>query len=39
MDFPAIVAGREVFLCWETDEDTVEHWHDLDTGFAGRERL
>ena len=39
VDFPAIIAGREVFLCWELDEETVEHWHDLDSGFAGRERL
>lgn len=39
IDFPAIIAGREVFLCWEEDEDDIEFWHDLDTGFAGRERL
>jgi hypothetical protein len=39
IDFPAIIAGREVFLCWEQDEDDIEHWHDLDTGYAGREKL
>ncbi len=39
IDFPAIIGGREVFLCWEQDEDDVEFWHDLDTGFTGRERL
>lgn len=39
VDFPAIVGGKEVFLCWEKDETDVEFWHDLDTGFAGRERL
>lgn len=39
VDFPALLDGREVFLCWEEDEADVEHWHDLDTGFAGRERL
>ena len=39
IDFPAIIGGREVFLCWESDEDDVEFWHDLETGFAGRERL
>lgn len=37
VDFPAIIAGREVFLCWERDEDSVEFWHDLDTGYSGRE--
>jgi len=39
VDFPAIIGGREVFLCWEQDEEDVEFWHDLDTGFTGRERL
>jgi len=39
IDFPAILGGREVFLCWEKDEDDIEFWHDLDTGYAGREKL
>jgi hypothetical protein len=39
VDFPAVIAGREVFLCWEEDEDNIEFWHDLDTGYAGRARL
>jgi hypothetical protein len=39
LDFPAIIGGREVFLCWESDEEAVEFWHDLETGFGGRERL
>lgn len=39
VDFPAIIGGREVFLCWEQDEEDIEHWHELDSGYAGRERL
>jgi hypothetical protein len=39
VDFPHLRDGREVFLCWELDEDDIEFWHDLDTGYAGRERL
>ena len=39
IDFPSLVGGKEVFLCWESDEDKVEFWHDLDTGYGGRERL
>lgn len=39
LDFPALIGGREVFLCWEQDEEDIEFWHDLDTGYAGRERL
>ena len=39
IDFPAIVGGREVFLCWENGEGDIEYWHDLETGFGGREPL
>jgi len=39
VDFPHLRDGREVFLCWELDEDDIEFWHELDTGYAGRERL
>jgi hypothetical protein len=39
VDFPAIIGGREVFFCWEQGEEDIEFWHDLDTGFTGRERL
>jgi hypothetical protein len=39
IDFPAFVGGKEVFLCWEKSEADVEFWHDLDTGYAGRECL
>ena len=39
IDFPALRDGREVFLCWERGEEDIEHWHDLDTGFSGREPL
>lgn len=39
VDFPALIGGKEVFLCWEKDEDDIEFWHELDSGFAGREPL
>ena len=39
IDFPSMLGEREVFLCWEEDEEDVEFWHELDTGYAGRERL
>ena len=39
IDFPAIIGDKEVFLCWEKDEDDIEFWHDLDAGYAGREPL
>lgn len=36
VDFRARLAGRTVYLCWRFGESTVAHWHELDTGFAGR---
>jgi hypothetical protein len=39
LDFPALIGGREVFLCWEKDEEDIEFWHDIDSGFAGREPI
>ena len=39
IDFPAIIAGKEVFLCWEQHEQDIEHWHELDAGYAGRRPL
>ena len=39
IDFPAVIGGKEVFLCWEQDEDDIEFWHELDSGYAGREHL
>lgn len=37
VDFPSFREGREVFLCWENGEETVEHWHELNTGYRNRE--
>ena len=39
VDFPALRDGREILLCWEKGEDNIEFWHDLDSGYPGRERL
>jgi hypothetical protein len=39
VDFPALLDDREVYLCWEEGEDEVAHWHDLESGFTGRQPL
>jgi len=39
VDFLARREGRDVYLCWRHDEEQVSHWHDLDTGFAGRQAI
>ena len=37
VDFPSIREGKEVYLCWKVPEQKIQFWHDLDTGFAGRQ--
>ena len=39
VDFPSIRDGREVFLCWEEGEEEIGFWHDLDSGYGGRNPL
>lgn len=39
VDFPSLMDGRIVFLCWKLGEAEVTHWHDLDSGFSGRQSL
>jgi hypothetical protein len=39
VDFPALIDGREVYLCWQLDEPEITHWHGLESGFAGRRLL
>jgi hypothetical protein len=38
-DFPALVNGRQVWLCWRLGETSIDWWHELDTGFSGRRPL
>lgn len=37
VDFPALLDERVVYLCWKLGEETIDHWHELTTGFASRE--
>lgn len=39
IDFRCLMDGREVYLCWKLGEPEVGHWHELDAGFAGRQKL
>ena len=39
VDFPALVNGRQVWLCWRLGEGDVEYWHELSDGFGGRRPL
>jgi hypothetical protein len=39
VDFPSWMDNREVYLCWRLGEPEVAYWHELDAGFAGRQKL
>jgi hypothetical protein len=39
VDFRSMREGRPVYLCWRLGEDSIRFWHELDTGFAGRQPL
>ena len=39
IDFPALVSGRPVWLCWKLGEGDIDWWHEYDTGFDGRQPL
>ncbi|GMV50037.1 DUF2203 family protein [Nitrospirales bacterium NOB] len=38
-DFPAMLGGRMVYLCWKLGEDHIEWWHEVSSGFKDRRPL
>ena len=39
LDFPALKAGREVYLCWQYGEEDIAFWHEVEAGYAGRQPI
>ncbi|NIV10974.1 MAG: DUF2203 family protein [Aliifodinibius sp.] len=39
VDFPAIIDGEEVFLCWRSDEAEIKYYHEIEAGYAGRKLI
>ena len=39
IDFPSLLDGEEIYLCWKLGEDHIAFWHGIDEGFAGRKPL
>ena len=39
VDFPFLLEGEEVNLCWRFGEKKIRFWHGLDEGFAGRKPI
>ena len=38
-DFPYVMNGELVYLCWQAGEPDLLYWHTIDSGFAGRQSL
>jgi hypothetical protein len=39
LDFLSLLNGREVYLCWRYGEAKITFYHELHTGFNGRQPL
>jgi hypothetical protein len=39
LDFLSERDGREVYLCWRYGEPRIEYYHELHTGFGGRQHV
>lgn len=36
IDFPAVLDGEDVLICWKEGEEQISHYHGLHDGFIGR---
>lgn len=39
VDFPSVIEGEPVLLCWRSDEDDILYYHGQHDGFAGRRMI
>ena len=39
VDFPGIINGEEVYLCWKSDEEQIIYYHGINDGFRGRKLI
>ncbi len=39
VDFPTLLRGVEVYLCWKLGEPAIEYWHGVEEGFGGRKAI
>jgi hypothetical protein len=37
VDFIGSHRGHDVCLCWKLGEESIAYWHEIQTGFAGRQ--
>ena len=39
VDFYSLREDRPIFLCWRLGEERITHWHEVESGFAGRQPI
>ena len=39
LDFPSVMDGKMLLLCWRLGEKEIGYWHSVEDGFAGRKPL
>ncbi len=39
LDFPALLNGVEVYLCWQLGESKIEWWHSTQEGYSSRRKI
>lgn len=39
VDFPSMINGEDVLLCWRSDEDDIRYYHDLESGYSSRKPI
>lgn len=39
LDFPCVVEGQTILLCWKLGEKAITYWHGLEEGYAGRKPI
>ena len=39
LDFPCVLDGETVLLCWKRGEPRIDFWHRIEDGFAGRQPI
>jgi hypothetical protein len=38
-DFPCMLGGRVVYLCWKLGEPEIQWWHEVNAGYANRQSI
>jgi len=39
VDFYSLREDRPIFLCWRLGEERITYWHEIESGFSGRQPI